>query len=272
MLTALVATAALSAAPDADQSGRRLLRAMARKYSSALELTATVTNAVTDGSGALVTVSELAYVKPSRIRLVQSQRSKVGGVYELVSDGKRFVYEVPPETTGGIHTGKRMMEQVKLASGYLLTVSDIYLAGTNSLPDSGPVFPLLVGADTKVDSWFKSFIRVSAPVEGMLDGVAIKKVTGTFRSTQINYENDGVPRLGLGEDGKLKFDSTGRFVRSDSPAEFTFFIGKDGLLVRYMYVESHILNKKDVYIAYVWDVRAEINPSPAVPLSSFSIR
>ena len=255
---------------------------MVKRYSSNLSMKGTIYNAVSDGTGTILTTTTFAYVKPSRLLLQQKQDSKNGGTFRVASDGKTFSYDPPIDVSDRERSRARLSEPVKkiqmgrdkygkqyFKSFFMLTVPDIYVAASNSLPDASPVHDIVLGAGVNVDGWLANVITVDSPVSETLDGVKVTLIHGKFRTKRTTYAGDTIrrPVIVPGTNGPLQPGSK-TFESTDVPADYYFYIGEDGLLKRFKTEESYMVAERTVGLASIWDVIVDMNPD--IPLKIFT--
>lgn len=262
--------------PDIDPSSRSLLRTMAKRYLSTVSMKGKIVNAVSDGTGVVTTVTDFAYVKPSRVSLTQTTNATKGGTYRLASDGVKFSYDRPVDLANERKAGARAVEPVRkdhtavgkdgtryVDSFYMMTVPDMYVAASHSLPDASPVHDLILGVQGSTETWLRGLDSVSAPEPAVLDGEKVTKISGTYRSVRLTEDTSPV---------SVKFSdklTVNQQVKSVSvPGTFAFYIGSDNLLRRFMTVENYVVDKKDVRLASVWDATVTLNPD--IPLKAFT--
>jgi hypothetical protein len=275
MLTALLPLA-LGSGPQTDASSRVLLRAMVKKYASNVSMTGQIVNAVSDGTGIVTTITDFSYIKPSRIILVQKTDAKKAGSYRLASDGLKFSYDRPIELSNDRTMPDRVVEPVRkdtvrydkqnkpyVASFYMMTVADMYIAASHSMPDAGPVHDIVFGVGVNTDSWLKNVVSLSAPEPSILDGEKVRKISGVYRSVRVS--DDATP-VSVKLADKLRVSQEMRTV--SVPATFTFYLTSDNLIKRFMTVETYLVAGKEVKLASVWDPTVTLNPD--IPLKAFS--
>ena len=273
MLTTVIAAATLSRPLDVDNSSRKLLTTAAKKYAACLSMSGTITNAISDGEGTIVTTTTFAYVQPSRFMMQQKQDSEHGGTFRAGSDGKTFTYDPPLEVSETERRRAPLSEPVKKfitkkGDFHMMTVPEMYIAASHSFPDASPVHDLVMGAGVNVDSWLKNVTSVSSPVKEDLHGVKVTMISGNYRSIRATYDGDdaALPVVTQGSGGIVMPSKVK--VRSESaPAKFYFYFDDQGLVTRFKTVESYVVKKKSAYLASIWDIKVAINPD--IPLSAY---
>lgn len=274
MITAILPL--VFATPDVDSSSRALLASVAKKYASNVSMSGRIINAVSDGQGVVTTTTEFAYVKPSKVSLTQTTNAKMGKTFRLASDGVKFSYDRPVELADQGKLPPRVVETVHknnvkmgkdgkpyVDSFYMMTVADMYVAASHSLADAGPIHDMVFGAQVNTNAWLRNVQSVSAPETTKLDGETVTKITGQYRSVRLN-EDVAQTKVSAG-----KALQVGKEAKSTNvPATFTFYIGSDNLIRRFMTVEEYVVEKKDVRLASVWDVTVTLNPD--IPLKAFT--
>jgi hypothetical protein len=117
-----------------------LISNMFAYYTSAVTLAGSIRMTQEAQGRAVVTDTDVQFVRPNRIYVRQSEHGGEGRSFLLTSDGQTFSYDKPKDIQGPA----RCVEYTRTAY-QLLDLSDIYTATLNSIVDPSPILNVAIG-------------------------------------------------------------------------------------------------------------------------------
>lgn len=250
MLTA-VAALILMAMPQEQQANPagQLVSKMLQHYSDAKSLTGTITYTATDGTGQAQLVTTLAYDKPSRLYVLQKKGGKEPKQWLIVSDGKKFSYDVPDDLVGS--QSRHVTEPVRqtviddATSKPVLVNYDIgriYTVGAPGLGDRSVPLDIAIGRREDLQHDVLMWMTVEANGKTKVNGLEVNSIVGKWRPYGDYFVRD--PNF--------------------PPGRYEMLIADDGRLMRYSvfrYIGTS--GNQAVALKETWDVDLDLNGKPS---------
>ncbi len=246
LFAALAVQSQIPASPPPTASA--LISKMLTRYAGAKSLGGSVRTTQVAGSATVVTETNIAYERPSKLHIDQRQRgSTISKDKMIVSNGVKFAY-TPPESIVG--APPFLMEEVQPPNRDAQTIGDLYAIVASNLPDRSPVLDALVARQDDLRYFANQLAQFGLTGKETIGDKATNVIEGDWR------ESDAV-----GVSGKFKL-----------------YLTDGGDLIRYVLIQtvaapSSIPGVKgvpteQVTVTTTWDasitINAAINPETFV--------
>lgn len=183
MLTYLLFCFVLAPQATTPTTASELIGRMFVRYNSAKTLGGTIRTTQVAGSASVVTETNLAYERPSKLFL--DQRQTVGERTKekiLISDGKVFRY-TPPDRL--ITATPFVTETVKPDERPAQTVGDLYHIVAVDLPDRSPVLDALIALREDLGYFKNQLASFHLAGKETIGGKAVNVIEGNWRETEV---------------------------------------------------------------------------------------
>lgn len=175
-----------------------------QRYYQANGLEAVVVMTQSMGENRLVVTSELAYQRPSSLRIRQAVTEPQTGRQTLVvSNGAGFSYDLPPlDADRGRHS-QRAVEPVRQTNGVALICGEIFAVARPGMIDrSADALKLLVAWRDDLSALREQWVNIRLSGTDQIGKTPVYKLTGQWRA-YLGTEITGTYELYVTEDGQL---------------------------------------------------------------------
>jgi hypothetical protein len=178
-----------------------IVSTMLAKYSKAQSVAGKITLTQVAGNQRGTLETQLHYVKPSKLRILQSQAAPEKREWLVLSDGELFTYPLPEEIAGVVREGERLWEAIR-QKDRLLEVRDIYLAASRSLKDRSAPLDIAIGRREDLEFLLNQWASLRYIGKQEVGGVPVHVVGGNWRE-YLDAPSNGVFELYIDEDHRL---------------------------------------------------------------------
>lgn len=215
MLTALCLGFSLLSQDQATVTPAAAISAAFKRYTEAKTLSGRIRWTQSANGVTVVTSTELAYERPSKLLIRQTQEASEKRAWLVTSDGKLFSYDRPETLQGSFG---RLVEPVKGPS-LVQTIREIYAAASKSLGDKSAILDIAIGRREDLATLRFQWATVTAIGHETIREVECTVVGGKWRESASTAPG-GTYQMWISKDGDiLRFAQREFFSVPQSRAE-----------------------------------------------------
>ncbi len=200
MLTSLLFALSTAHHAQTPPTASGLISKMFARYSAARTLGGTIRTTQTAPGAMVVTDTNVAYERPSKLRL--EQRQTLGGNLRekrLVSDGVLFHYTPPAQI---VTSTPFLHEPVRPAGREAQTVGDLYAVVAADLPDRSPILDALISRKDDNQYFANQLAKFHLAGRETIGGRTVNAIEGDWREI-VTVLAVGKFKMYLTDDGDL---------------------------------------------------------------------
>lgn len=240
-----------------------LVSKMFARYAAAKSLSGTIKTTQSAGPAMVATETEIAYERPSKLRIVQSQRGQeIRRQGAIISDGNNFTYRPPNRILAG---APWLIEPVQPQGRAAQTIADIYTVVAADLPDRSPALDAMIARTDDLKYFANQLATLQMGGRASVGGREANVITGDWRETNLANKGDAPRHLGdpnfIRDTYKLYITDAGDLVRYELVQHFAApaAIGRRGAQ-----------ESAQVTVTTVWDANVVVDA--AIPSGTFALK